>query len=281
MYRGEGSAGFSGAMGYSRPPGTFSFTTGLTIFYTGVSVFIFYYWLSKAACSKILLITSTIALVIALPLTISRGAVVGVVIVGLFAILSSVTSSKMVFKVIFSLFAFYFLFLILQNFIPIFNTGTEAFMDRVDAVMNRLEGGLKILFTKNLEFYWSFELTKYPIFWVIRMGTNAGAKLLTGKTTFLISETEVGRLVGEQGILLGLGTVIIRILVTISMAIQSWKMGQEDKLLPFTLCGAACVALFQGQWAQPSVLGYAIIMAGLVFACIKTEEIVLIEESNE
>ena len=29
---GEGSAGFSGAMGYSRPPGTFSFTTGLSIF---------------------------------------------------------------------------------------------------------------------------------------------------------------------------------------------------------------------------------------------------------
>jgi hypothetical protein len=284
---GEGSAGFSGAMGYSRPPGTFSFTTGLTIFYTGVSVFIFYYWLSKAACSRFLLITSTIALIIALPLTISRGAVVGVVIVGLFAILSSVTSIKMVFKVIFSLFAFYFLFLILQNFIPIFNIGTEAFMDRVDAANESTGkgGGLKdsILLRIWNDFIGPFvELTKYPMFsGNLGMGTNAGAQMLTGKTTFLISETEVGRLVGEQGLILGLGTVIIRILVTISMAIRSWKMGQEDKLLPFTLCGAACVALFQGQWAQPAVLGYAIIMAGLVFASIKAEEIVLIEESNE
>jgi membrane-associated HD superfamily phosphohydrolase len=30
---GEGSAGFSGALGYSRPPGTFSFTTGFCILF--------------------------------------------------------------------------------------------------------------------------------------------------------------------------------------------------------------------------------------------------------
>src|SRR5690606_28999820 len=95
---GEGSAGFSGAMGYSRPPGTFSFTTGLSIFYTAASVFIYYFWLSKDSCSKILLCASTIALVIALPLTISRGAVVAVLIVGLFAIMASVTSAKMLGK---------------------------------------------------------------------------------------------------------------------------------------------------------------------------------------
>jgi membrane-associated HD superfamily phosphohydrolase len=44
---GEGSAGFSGSMGYFRPSGTFSFTTGLSSFYILVSVFVFYFWLSK------------------------------------------------------------------------------------------------------------------------------------------------------------------------------------------------------------------------------------------
>ena len=72
---GEGSAGFSGSMGYFRPSGTFSFTTGLSAYYILVSVFVFYFWLSKESCSKILLIASTTALLIALPLTVSRTAV--------------------------------------------------------------------------------------------------------------------------------------------------------------------------------------------------------------
>ncbi|NDP28532.1 MAG: hypothetical protein GZ087_14070, partial [Flavobacterium sp.] len=66
---GEGSAGFSGAMGYFRPSGTFSFTTGLSAFYIMASVFVFYFWLSKEPISKILLIGSTLALIFSLPLT--------------------------------------------------------------------------------------------------------------------------------------------------------------------------------------------------------------------
>jgi hypothetical protein len=275
---GEGTAGFSGAMGYSRPPGTFSFTTGLAIFYTAVSVFVFYFWLSKDACSKILLYASTIALVIALPLTISRGAVVSVVIVGLFAIIASVTTGKMLNKLLITGFVFYIAFLFLQNYISIFSTGTEVFMDRVDSA-NRSTGaggGLKesILLRIVNDFIGPFvELFSYPMFdGNLGMGTNAGAQMLTGKTVFLVSETEFGRLVGEQGIVFGLGIITIRLVLAFSIAIKSWKLPQEEKLLPFILCGAACSTIFQGQWAQPSVLGYAIIMVGLVLASSKKED---------
>ena len=269
---GEGSAGFSGAMGYSRPPGTFSFTSGLSIFYTAVSVFVFNFWLSKDSCSKILLYASTIALVIALPLTISRGAVVAVVIVGLFAIIASVTSGKMLNKLVITGFAFYIVFMFLQNYITIFSLGTEVFMDRVDAA-NRSTGeggGLKesILLRIVNDFIGPFvDLFNRPMFeGNLGMGTNAGAQMLTGKTTFLVSETEFGRLVGEQGIIFGGGIIIIRLVLAISIAIKSWRLPQEEKLLPFILCGAACSAIFQGQWAQPSVLGYSVIMVGLVIA---------------
>jgi hypothetical protein len=97
---GEGSAGFSGAMGYFRPSGTFSFTTGLSSFYILVSVFVFYFWLSKESCSRILLTASSIALVIALPLTVSRTAVAGVVLVGLFALIGSSTSFKSIIRLV-------------------------------------------------------------------------------------------------------------------------------------------------------------------------------------
>ena len=275
---GEGSAGFSGAMGFSRPPGTFSFTSGLSIFYTAVSVFVFYFWLCKDSCSKILLYCSTIALVVALPLTISRGAVVAVLIVGLFAIIASVTSVKMLNKVLFTGFVFYIAFIFLQNYITIFNLGTEVFMDRVDAADRSTGsgGGLKesILLRIVDDVVRPFiDLFNQPMFaGNLGMGTNAGAQMLTGKISFLISETEFGRLVGEQGIIFGGGIIFLRIFLAVSIAVKSWKLPPEERLLPFILCGAACSAIFQGQWAQPSVLGYAIIMTGLVIASLKKVE---------
>jgi hypothetical protein len=273
---GEGSAGFSGAMGYSRPPGTFSFISGLSIFYTAVSVFVFYFWLSKDSCSKILLYVSTITLVIALPLTISRGAVVAVAIVGLFAVIASVTTRKMVFKLVIIGVVLSFVIFILQKYSTIFNLGTSVFMDRVDTVNKVSGGGLtdSIFLRAVNEFLGPIsDLFDQPLFaGNLGMGTNAGAQMLTGKTVFLVSETEFGRLGGEQGIIFGGGLMVLRIVLAISIAVQSFKLPREEKLLPFILCGAACIGISQGQWAQPSILGYAVIMAGLVMASLKKTE---------
>jgi hypothetical protein len=277
---GEGSAGFSGAMGYSRPPGTFSFTSGLTIFYTAVSVFVFYFWLSKDSCSRILLYASTTALVIGLPLTISRGAVVGVLVVGLFAIIASGTSGKTIFKLFITGVVLYFLILVLENYTAIFKLSTEVFMSRVDAANQ--DGGLKeSIFLRALDSFVGpiVDLLNQPLFaGNLGMGTNAGAKLLTGKAgSFLISEGEFGRLGGEQGLIFGGGLIALRIFLAIHFAVKSWRLPQDEKLLPFILCGAACIALMQGQWAQPTVLGYGVLMAGLVLACFKKEEIPLVK----
>ncbi|RTY98479.1 hypothetical protein FNW25_06245 [Flavobacterium franklandianum] len=274
---GEGSAGFSGAMGYFRPSGTFSFTAGLSIFYSAISVFIFYFWLSKSPCSKVLLLVSTITLVIAMPLTISRGAVVSVLIVGLFAIMASVTSFKMMFKIVFVCVVFYFTILILQQYSTLFNLSSEVFMHRVDAAnKNTSGGGLKdsILLRMLNDFMQPIvDLFNQPLFaGNLGMGTNAGAQMLSGKVVFLIGETEFSRVAGEQGIIFGGGLIILRLFLAASIAFQSWNLPKEEKLLPFIICGAACAAIAQGQWAQPSILGYGISMAGLVLASMNNIE---------
>lgn len=277
---GEGSAGFSGAMGYSRPSGTFSFISGLASFYTAVSVFVFYFWLSKDFCSKILLYASTITLVIALPLTISRGAVVAVLIVGLFAVIASMTSIKMVIKLIISGVVFYLVIIALQEFSTAFKLSTKVFMDRVESANNSTSGGgLKdSIFLRMLNDFIGpiVDLFSQPLFaGNLGMGTNAGAQMLKGKVSFLIAETEFGRLGGEQGIIFGGGLIVLRMFLTIDIAIKSIKLPQEEKLLPFIICGAAGVTMIQGQWAQPSILGYATIMAGLVMASLKKTDIQL------
>jgi hypothetical protein len=265
---GEGSAGFDGAMGYFRPSGTFSFISGLSAFYVLVSVFIFYFWLSKESCSKILLYASTIALVIGLPLTISRGAVVGVILVGIFALVGASTSFKSIMKVLFTVIVFFVLFTILQKTTTIFNVGTEVFINRVDSASSQ-KGGSIIL--RSIEGFTQpiVNLLNQPLFaGNLGMGTNAGAQMLTGKVKFLISEGELGRLAGEQGLILGGGLIALRLILAISLFYKSITLGTDYKLLPLVLCGTALFLITQGQWAQPSMLGCSVIAAGLLVASI-------------
>ncbi|WP_159086014.1 hypothetical protein [Flavobacterium faecale] len=275
---GEGSAGFAGALGYSRPPGTFSFTSGLTVFYAFVSVFVFYFWLSKDRISKPLLIASSISLVIALPLTISRGAVVAVAIVGLFAIIASITSVRMVFKLVVVSVIFSVSIVLLQEYSSIFSLGANVFMERVESANQQSAGGglTDSIFLRMLNDFLGpiADLLNQPLFvGNLGMGTNAGAQMLSGKVSFLISENEFGRLGGEQGIIFGGLLIIVRIVLGANIAIQSFRLPKEKKLLPFALCGTACVALVQGQWAQPTVLGYGVLVTGLVLACLKEDRV--------
>ena len=268
---GEGSAGFDGAMGYFRPPGTFSFITGLASFYIIVSVFIFYFWLAKEPISKILLIGSTLALIFALPLTVSRTAVGGVVLVAIFAFIGSAASFKTVVKVISIVCVLFLLFTILQKTTSIFNVGTEVFMNRVDTASGQSGGFKKSFFTRVSDDFQKpiKNLLKSPLFLGnLGMGTNAGAQMLSGSTNFLLAEDELGRIGAEQGLILGGSLIILRLGFALSLFLRSIRLSIEEKLLPMIFCGTALFSLAQGQWAQPSMLGYSVMVAGLLLASI-------------
>lgn len=268
---GEGSAGFSGAMGYFRPSGTFSFTTGLSAFYIMASVFVFYFWLSKEPISKILLIGSTLALIFSLPLTVSRTAVGGVILVGIFAFIGSAVSFKKVMKIVLTVGILLLLFTILQKTTTVFNLGTEVFMSRVDTASEQSGGFKDSFFSRVFDNFVQpiVSLMKKPLFiGNLGMGTNAGAQMLSGSAKFLIAEDEFGRIAGEQGLLLGGATIILRIVLAISLFLKSIRLPNDEKLLPMIFCGTALFSLTQGQWAQPSMLGYSVMVAGLLLASI-------------
>ena len=272
---GEGSSGFSGALGYSRPSGTFSFITGLACFYISTAVYIFYFWLSKEKCSKILLIASTLALIFVMPLTISRGAVMGVLVVGFFAIMGSSTSITRVVKVLSIIGVFAGIVIILNSTTSIFSLGTEVFLTRVD---NANQGGT-IKESIFLRMYDSFkdpivDLFDKPLFLGnLGMGTNAGAQMLNGNRHFIISEGEIGRLAGEQGLIFGGLLIGLRLFLSIDLFVASIKVLKENNnILPIIFCGTVLLSITQGQWAQPSILGSAIIVSGLLLATINTDK---------
>ena len=76
---GIGTASFAGALGRSRPSGTFSFITGVVGFYSlaAASLFMLLYNTRLSQIGRLICIVSGIALVVALPVSISRSLLAG------------------------------------------------------------------------------------------------------------------------------------------------------------------------------------------------------------
>ena len=104
------------------------------------------------------------------------------------------------------------------------------------------------------------------------MGTNVGSKLLTGGNEFLISEGEWGRLIGELGPLFGLLAIAVRLSFCMQMAWACYKKVLVNDFLPWLLFSFGFIIFLQGQWAQPTTLGFATFVAGLILALFKPRQ---------
>lgn len=158
---------------------------------------------------------------------------------------------------------------------PFFETATEAFTHRFDAaneneggvansIMDRFFGGMLTALNESNEL---------PFFgYGIGMGTNAGAALLTGSSnTFLIAEGEWLRLVGEMGFVIGIIVLLIRVIFCADIFIKSYASLKRGNLLPWLLLSFGLLIVLQGQWAQPTVLGFSTLLGGLILAASKKD----------
>ena len=263
---------FSGALGFFRPSGTFSFTTGNALFFHLVACFIFYFWVSNSKINKILLIASSAALLIAIPLSISRTLFFSVFVSLFFTIVAVSGSAKNLSK-LFMAAIFIVLLLIGLGETEFFGTAIKAFTHRFEtagkiegslsgSILNRYFGGLieALTDTDGLPFFGHG----------IGMGTNAGSAMLTGDRAFLIAEGEWGRLIGEMGIVLGILTILVRLAFSFSLSLKSFFELRVGNILPWILLSFALLVIPQGQWAQPTTLGFSTVIGGLLLASLNT-----------
>lgn len=265
----EGS-GFSGALDFYRVPGVFSFTNGLSIFYSFSAAFICYFWVDESAKTvpKYVLIFSTIALLAAIPLSISRTVLFSVILSVLFMLIVSGKNPKLIKNIISGAIGSIVFFFVLSMF-SFFQTASVAFEDRFTAA-NKNEGGLEGVFIDRFLGGLYGSITNEDSSFIgmgIGLGTNAGANIL-GKTGFLISEGEWGRLIGEMGFLMGMIIIIIRISIAFGFLVESWKSLNYKNILPWMLLSNGLLIIVQGQWAQPTSLGFSILFAGLISAAM-------------
>jgi hypothetical protein len=106
----------------------------------------------------------------------------------------------------------------------------------------------------------------------IGMGTNVGAVLLSGSLVFLVDEGEWGRLIGELGPLLGLAIILMRLMLTFKMSRAAYSQLSTGHVLPWLLLSATIIPLAQGQWAQPTSLGFSVLAGGLLMASLKGDD---------
>lgn len=270
--------GFSGSLGYMRPPGTFSFTNGLVMFYSFCACFIFYFWFSKQKCPKWLLIIASITLIFAIPLCISRGLIASVLLTSFFALMMSLSSTVFFAKIVKIIFICIISISVLQ-FVPSFNIATKAITNRFEAsaessegsfvqgsVGNRYLGGLFRAFSSSAD---------APIVaGNLGMGTNAGAAFITGSSSeFLVSEGEWGRLIGERGALFGLLLILLRIHLVLFMGVKSWISAMRRKPLAWLLFSVVSLSVFNGQWGQTTALGFSVTFAGFLLACFNNKQV--------
>jgi hypothetical protein len=108
--------------------------------------------------------------------------------------------------------------------------------------------------------------------WGLGIGTNAGAKYLTGHSTFLLSEGEWTRIFLESGPILGLAYIVWRCAVVVRIGWLCLVSVRANNILPLLLFSAGFLPLINGQFGQPTILGFAVFTTGLALAARNADE---------
>ncbi|MCD0460335.1 hypothetical protein [Roseiconus lacunae] len=264
-------AGFDGAMGYFRPPGTFSFTNGLTLFLGVSAAFIFYFWLEPGRVKRSLLLAATTALIASIPLSISRALVFEVLITIVFTTVVAIRRPKYA-KKLFPAFVGIAFAIGVLAMTPALQTATEVLTSRFTAASKAeggLEGTLGDRFLGGLLSAVANSAEKPLLGSGLGLGTNVGAKLATGQVQFVLAEAEWARTIDEIGPFLGMTLIMIRTGLAFHLLWLSFVQIGKGSPLPWLLMSFGFLIIAQGGWAQPTALGFHSLIVGLVLASLR------------
>jgi hypothetical protein len=271
---GEGEMMMS-ALGKVRTAGPFTFVIGVVAYFALASAFLLWGVLKLGVYENWLMAAAGIALVIGIAVSGSRSVVgaCGVVFASLLVVfifrrdaLNRVGQALMVAVVLG--------FIVSRT--PVFREGVNVLFTRFNEVAEATEqsvarGLIARMFSGFGEV--AFVMDKAPFFgFGLGIGTNAGANILTGHSMFLLTEGEWSRVVLESGPLLGLAYIFWRVAFAFRILWECIKSLKLGNLLPFFLLSATFLPMLNGQFGQPTVLGFTVFVMGLTLAALKDEK---------
>ena len=268
-------AGFSGAEGKFRPPGTFSFITGPAALYPMFAACWFLYvYKSKDKFASLLGSVSALAILVAIPVSISRSLFISVLLV----VVAGVAAGPLRFGI--RLQAHTAIVLLgaiclapLALTIPAVQDGLFAFSSRwtasttsqggvKEAILQRFyDGTLGVVLDPNIPFFGSG--TGYS--------TNFGQQQLRSFVGFGNSEGEFGRLLYDNGVVVGGFLLMYRVALALFLAGRSFRGWFRNDQIAFVFLMASFLLVLSGQWSQTTAQGAATIAAGLTLAACRPQ----------
>jgi hypothetical protein len=260
--------------GKIRPAATFSFVSGVISYSALAAAYILYGALRRGVYRNRLLYSAGFALIVAIGVSGSRSTLLAVLVV-----ISSMLVIILVRPNAINQFGRSLLILIIAvvvaSRLPFFKEGVQVLSDRfsdaAEAEDKSIAGGLlhRVVggFTEGLKLVPDAPIGGYGL----GIGTNGGAKFLTGQSTFLLTEGEWGRIILESGPILGLAFIIWRTLLTARFGLISYQLLKRGEILPIMLFCAGFISLLNGQFGQPTSLGFAVFVCGLFLATANRE----------
>ena len=158
--------------------------------------FLFFYYIDNKWQNRFLVWSAAIALIIAIPLSISRALFFQVLLTLIFVVMAVSRKPKYLGKLIIAGLGLVIVVITLNN-TSFFQLGTDVFTSRFESA-NKTEGGLEsVLLDRFLGGLISaITESKTPFFGRgIGKGTNVGAQLLAGKVSFTLGEGEWARVI--------------------------------------------------------------------------------------
>jgi hypothetical protein len=270
----EGEVGqLYGADGKIRPPGFFAFVTGPQLFYPLVAAFL----LAQLSATKrrlhwILLVGVGLSVVVALPVSISRTVMIATGVVGATYVLALPFATKGKTGIFRPLLILGVLAAALSQ-LPVFREGMDVFLIRWteaasatggDAVSDVIGRTIQTLVNP---LYFAAEA---PFFGHgIGMASNVANRLINGVQGINLAEEEWGKNLMELGPVLGFAFIGFRFALAFNLAAKAFRALRLDRdALPLLLLSACFVVVVQGQLGPPTMLGFVVLMPGLLLAAL-------------
>lgn len=257
-----------GAMEKIRPAGPFSFISGPVMYFSLVAAFVGYGWMQPYRYPRMLLFAATAATIAAVPISISRSLLLGVLIVMAFSAVAALHDLRRLPRFLGPAVAAVGFIAFAADSIYI-----QAFVTRWNDALGVNPGGFSTNVVGRILDAFSGPFTiaaDVPLFGHgIGLGTVAGARLMTGKLAFLLGESELTRIVLELGPVVGFAFIAWRAWLTLALISSSWRLVMsKGEMLPWLLTGACFLNVLSGQWGPATQLGFSVFGAGLALAAM-------------
>jgi len=264
------------ALGKVRTAGPFSFVVGVVAYFALATGFLVWAALKRGVYRNWLLLAAGVALLVGIAVSGSRSVVgaCAVVVASLLLVLFLRASAV-------NRFGQTLLVTVVLGFmvtrLPVFKEGLNVLTTRFSNVAEAEEQSIAMGLISRVFDGLSETIRVYPdapfFGYGLGIGTNAGAKFLTGQSAFLLAEGEWARLVLESGPVLGLAFLLWRCGVTVHLLILCLRsVRRAGNVLPLLLFSSGGLPLMNGQFGPPTVLGFAVFTTGLALAARNADD---------